>query len=262
MIIDFHTHAFPDAIAPRAMARLELESCRAKHDGTVSGLLRSMDAAGIDKAVICSIATKPEQFSPILRWSRTVASDRLIPFASIHPADPDAVAHVREVRESGLKGIKLHPYYQDFDLAAAELDPLYEAIDAAGLILISHTGYDMAFPRDQRAAPAKIVSLVSRFPQLRFVATHFGAWQDWDEVERLLIGRPLTLEISLTLEYLPAEVAKRMIWSHPPDRLLFGTDSPWGDQGNAIRRLRALDLDEDLLHKILGGNASGIFGLI
>jgi predicted TIM-barrel fold metal-dependent hydrolase len=255
MIVDFHAHAFPDAIAPRAMARLELEHCKAKHDGTVSGLLRSMDRAGIDKAVVCSIATKPEQFAPILRWSRAVASDRLIPFASVHPSDPDAVARIREVKESGLKGIKLHPYYQDFDLGDERLDSFYQAIADSGLVLVSHTGYDMAFPQDQRAAPLKSLRLTSRFPPLRFVATHFGAWQDWDEVERQLIGKPLTLEISLTLEYLSSEVVRRMILAHPFDRVLFGTDSPWGDSLEALQRLRALELDDVLFRKISWENA-------
>jgi predicted TIM-barrel fold metal-dependent hydrolase len=261
MILDTHTHAFPDSIAARAIARLEVGNCKACHNGTISGLLRSMDAAGTDQSVICSIATKPEQFAPILRWSLSVASDRLIPLASIHPADPDAVARVREVRDSGLKGIKLHPYYQDFDLAAESMNPLYEAVSASGLIVIAHTGFDMAFPRDGRASPEKILSVTTRFPELRFVATHFGAWQDWAAVENCLIGKPLMMEISLALEDLPVEVARRMILAHSPDHLLFGTDSPWGEPSEALRRLLALNLDDGLLQKILWGNAARILAI-
>lgn len=260
MIVDFHTHAFPDAIASRAISRLELENCRAKHDGTAAGLLRSMDAAGIDRAVICSIATKPEQFAPILRWSKTVASDRLIPFASVHPADPDPVARVREVRDAGLKGIKIHPYYQEFDLADERLDPFYAEAAAQDLIVVSHTGYDMAFARDQRASPEKILRVIGRFPRLRFVATHFGAWQDWEAVERVLIGKPLWIELSLSLEFLAPEMARRMVCAHPADRLLFGTDSPWGDQSEAVRLVRALNLDPARLEAVLSGNARSLLG--
>lgn len=261
MIIDVHTHVFPDAIAARAIARLEVGNCRAQHDGTVSGLLRSMDRAGIDKAVVCSIATKPEQFEPILRWSRTIASDRLIPLASIHPADPGAVAHVGDVKAAGLAGIKLHPYYQDFDLASEQAFPLYEALAAAGLAVVAHTGYDMAFPRDGRADPAKVAAVTARFPTLKFMATHFGGWQNWREVGVHLIGRPISMEISLSLDTLPAEEARAMVLAHPLDRLYFGSDSPWEDQASALDRLRGLGLPQERLQAILWDNAARFFGI-
>jgi hypothetical protein len=70
-VIDVHAHAFPDELAPRAVSRIEgLAGVRAVLDGTVSSLLRSMDAAGIERSVVLSIATKPSQFESILAWSR------------------------------------------------------------------------------------------------------------------------------------------------------------------------------------------------
>lgn len=255
-VIDFHTHAFPDAIAARAIARLEVPDCKAKHDGTVAGLLRSMDNAGIARSVICSIATKPEQFGAILKWSLSVASDRLIPFASVHPADPQAAARVREVAASGLKGIKVHPYYQDFDLASEALDPLYAAAEASDLMLVAHTGFDMAFPRDRRADATRILTVTRKFPRLRFVATHFGAWEDWADVEHRLVGKPILMETSFMIEALPPGVARRMILAHPPDYVLFGTDSPWGDPIEALQRLGDLNLPNELMRKILWENSS------
>ena len=84
MIIDFHTHAFPDALAHRAVAQLlsEAGEVRSFLDGKVSSLIASMDANGIEASVLCSIATKPSQFEPIFRWSQQIASDRIIPLAS------------------------------------------------------------------------------------------------------------------------------------------------------------------------------------
>ena len=89
-IIDFHAHAFPDALAERAIAHLEKEgNARAFLDGRLSSLLASMDSAGIGRAVVCSIATKPDQFAPILNWSRQIASARIVPLPSVHPKGPD-----------------------------------------------------------------------------------------------------------------------------------------------------------------------------
>lgn len=261
MIIDVHSHAFPDSLAARAMARLETGNARAFTDGTVAGLLRSMDAAGVDRSVICSIATKPEQFDPILKWSLSVQSDRLIPLASVHPADPLAVERVGRVRDAGLKGIKIHPYYQGFDLADEACEPFYAAVEDSGLVLVSHTGYDMAFPRDQRADPSRILKLITRFPRLNFMATHLGAWNDWGSVENVLIGKPVNLEISLTLEFMPHAQAQRMLLAHPANRLFFGSDSPWGDPGDGLKRLRGLELPGTLLRQILSENATALFHL-
>lgn len=255
MIIDIHTHAFPDALAPRAIAKLECGNTKAFTDGTVSGLLRSMDAAGIDRSVICSIATKADQFDPILKWSLEIASERIIPFASIHPADPRAVERVSLVKAAGLTGVKIHPYYQGFDLGDPSLIPFFEAVEKAGLVLVAHTGFDMAFPRDRKGDSARILELLQRHPGLKFLATHFGAWSDWDDVEARLIGREVNMEISLTLELMESERVRRMILAHPADRIFFGSDSPWGNPCRTLALLRSLDLPQSLLENILFRNA-------
>lgn len=255
-VVDIHTHAFPDSLAPRAIAKLEAGNTKAFTDGTAAGLVRSMDEVGITRSVICSIATKPEQFEPIMAWSRSIASARLIPFASIHPADPRAVERVGEVRAAGLAGIKIHPYYQDFQLADAALSPFFGAVEESGLVLVSHTGFDMAFPRDRRADSTQILTLLARHPRLKFLATHFGAWDDWDDVEARLLGKPVNLEISLTLEFLSRERARKFLFSHPADHLFFGSDSPWGHPGHLLRIIKGLDLPASLLEKLLHANAA------
>lgn len=256
MIIDFHTHAFPDAVAEKAIPYLEKEGdIKAKTRGTVDSLLDSMDSAGIERSVICSIATKPEQFAAILEWSLQIRSERLIPLPSIHPGDRHCAERVFTVLAKGFKGIKMHPYYQDYSLSEERLNPLYDALSEAELLLVVHCGYDIGFPRTRCAEPAQILMLHKRFPKLRLVATHFGGWDIWDEVEELLIGREIYMEISFALQYLSREQAIRMLNSHPPEYLLFGSDSPWADQKEYLDRLKSLSLSPQLLTNILGDNA-------
>ncbi|MBN1699899.1 MAG: amidohydrolase [Spirochaetales bacterium] len=263
MIIDFHTHAFPDHIAPNAIAALEAEcSARTKHEGTVSSLLRSMDAAGIDIAIVCSIATKPSQFTPILEWSKTVASDRIVPLPSVHPADPAIAEKMKIISDEGFAGIKMHPYYQEFSLDEERVFPVYKACSEYGLLLVAHTGFDIAFPRDRIADPEKIMAVRARFPGLKFVATHLGGWYDWEEVERRMVGKPVYMETSFSLEDLPPEKVKAMIEGHPREYILFGTDSPWTDQREAIRLLRSLGLGEEREEAILYGNAARLLGMV
>jgi len=255
-IIDFHTHAFPDPVAARAIPALEAKgNVRARLDGTVAALLTSMDQAGIERSVICSIATRPEQYAAIRDWSQQIRSSRIEPLLSVHPADPGLCAHLAEIAALGFRGIKVHPYYQDFVLDEERLAPLYRALIAQNLFVVCHTGYDIGFPRDDRAAPRRIAALIRRFPDLRFIATHLGAWDDWVEVRRHLLGRHLLMDMSFSLAYLPATQARALLQGHSPELLLFGSDSPWDDQHEAVERLRALGLDQGLERRILHTNA-------
>lgn len=256
-IIDFHTHAFPDALAERAMTQLlsETDQVQSFLDGKLSSLIASMDANSIETSVLCSIATKPSQFEPVFQWSQKICSDRIIPLASVHPQDSSGVEHVHQIAESGLKGIKMHPYYQDFYLDDPQLDPLFDAIQAEGLLLTMHTGYDFAFEWIDRASPQQISTVIEKFPDLKLVTTHLGAWQQWDAVEELLIGKPIYMETSFSLKYLNYKQLMRMLLAHPSDYILFGTDSPWTDQGGEIEALSGLGLPEELLERFFYGNA-------
>ncbi len=262
-IIDFHAHAFPDALAPRAMKALleEAPDVRAYLDGTVGDLLRSMDEAGIEKSVICCIATRPEQFEPILRWCAEIRSERLVLFPSVHPGDPDCIGHIRQIRAEGFQGIKLHPFYQDFFADEDRMLRFYEETMRQNLLLVMHTGYDIAFPRIRRADPEKLLRITELFPDLKFVTTHLGAWRQWEEVRRYLLGRAIYMEISFAMEELGPEQAREMIMGHPGDYVLFGTDSPWTDQAKTLCLLEEVGLPEEKLRRILGGNARRLLGL-
>ncbi|MCX8082408.1 MAG: amidohydrolase family protein [bacterium] len=255
-IIDFHTHAFPDNLAEKAIGMLERGGkIPARLDGKISSLLSSMDRCGIEKSVICSIATKPSHFDSILKWSESIASERIIPFPSVHPDDPDMIEHIEIIKKKGFKGIKLHPYYQDFNVNDKKMFSIYKKIEDENLILVLHTGFDFAFERVKKADPEKILEIKKAFPSLKLVTTHLGAWEDWDEVKRLLLGKEIYMEISFALDFLDKKSAKDILMNHPDDYILFGTDSPWTDQEQTLKLFSALNLPSNLEKKILRENA-------
>ncbi len=255
-IIDFHTHAFPEAVAAHAVPALEKAgNVQAYTDGTTAGLLASMDTTGIERSVICSIATRVEQFQPILDWSGKIRSKRLIPLPSVHPEDPDLAGHITTIKELGFVGLKMHPYYQHFYLSEDRMDALYKAVVDNDLLLVLHNGFDIAYPRERRTDPAQVVKILKKFPDLKLVTTHLGGWDDWDEVQRLLIGRPVYMEISFALKYLSQGRARKLITLHPDGYILFGTDSPWVDQQKYLQQLQDLDLGEELFNRIVRENA-------
>ncbi len=239
----------------------EAPGIKAYLDATIASLLRSMDEAGIERSVVCCIATRPAQYDPIFRWCCAIRSERLIPFPSIHPADPAALAHLRQVKAEGFRGVKLHPFYQDFFATEDRMRPYYEEVCRHDLLLVMHTGFDIAFPRLRRADPATMARLHGLFPDLKVVTTHLGAWQQWDEVPAHLLGQPIFIELSLAPDDLPPQQLRDLLLGHAPDFVLFGTDSPWSDQQVTLARIRDLGLPSDRLTKLLYGNAARLLGI-
>ena len=262
-IIDFHAHAFPDDVAASAIPYLEEEGdIRALHDGRIASLLNLMDRDGVEKSVICCIATRPSQFTAIMDWSKHIRSERIVPFPSFHPLDPHAVAHISIISKEGFKGIKMHPYYQQFFLDDEKLFPAYEKISELGLILVMHTGFDIAFPRIRRCDPRQILNVMNRFPELRMVTTHLGAWQQWAEVEDLLAGKKIYMDVSYTLDQLDAARARRIILKHPKEYILFGTDSPWSGARDTCKHLQALELGKEREELILRKNGLALLASV
>jgi len=215
-----------------------------------------MDRVGIEQSVVCCIATRPEQFEPILRWCTEIRSERLIPFPSVHPADPACRDRMRRIAGEGFRGVKLHPFYQDFFADEERMLRFYEEASRHDLLVVMHTGYDIAFPRIRRADPEKLLRITEAFPTLRLITTHLGAWRQWDEVREHLIGREIYMEISFGWDELNAEQAREMIMAHPDGYILFGTDSPWTDQAQTLALVKNLNLPEARLKRILAGNAA------
>ena len=266
-IIDFHTHAFPDFLAARAIGVLEAKAPGHKTftDGTLSGLLREMDSAGVDIAVLCSIATSPNQVHSILDWSLQIASERIIPFASVHPACSSLYETTAQIAKSGLKGIKLHPQYQGFFADDPNVFDIYKAAADHGLILMLHAGYDIAYPTDPRAQPHRIAAVARQFPGLRIVAAHMGGWQDWEQVLEHLAGTDVYFDTSFSIGNSPDDAPKHILQEilnkHSPHRLLFGTDSPWRKHSVELKALQSLNLPDCVMRAILWDNAAALLGI-
>jgi predicted TIM-barrel fold metal-dependent hydrolase len=255
-IIDFHTHAFADAIAERAIAALEAKNhTKPETDGTVRGLIDVMDDAGVAQSVILSIATKPAHASVILDWSLEIASKRIVPFASVHPDSTDLANEIQAIVDAGIKGLKLHPLYQNFAVDDPRVFPLYEMIADSGLVLLMHAGYDIAFGEDDLALPERFVSVLDNFPTLRLVMAHGGGWRCVDGFIEHLAGRNVAIDTSFLVDYTSPEQRAALLARHDTERIVFGSDSPWGSMRDHIALIESLPVDDATKERILFGNA-------
>lgn len=262
-IIDVHTHVFPDDLAPRAVQQLASRSGeKAYTDGTCAGLKAAMQKHSIRWCVIQPVSTRPQQTPSINTFSIALQNDpQLIPFATLHPDYPDYRAEIARLREAGIRGIKFHPDYQQFYVDAPRVFPLYEAIAEAGLIGLFHAGVDIGLGPPYHGTPDRLAEVISKFPQWTIIAAHFGGFQMWDEVERYLIGRNVFLETSYTLPWIDRAQFLRMVRQHGVEKVLFGSDSPWADQGVEIQLLEQSGLTKDELDKIFHANAAKLLNL-
>lgn len=263
MIIDFHTHCFPDSLAERALRQLSkvADDLEFFTDGTVNGLLSSMDKAGIQIGVIQHIATKPSQTPVVNRWAAELNGGRIVSFGTIHPEYAAWRDEIAYLTDAGIKGVKFHPDYQDFIVDEKRLYPIYEAVANAGFVILFHTGLDLGFPPPYKCLPDRLKNVVRDFPGAKIVAAHMGAYGYWEDVEKYLLGGPLYFDTAYCSMGMDFEYLARLIRLHGADKVLFGSDSPWTDQAREVDVIRALRLSQGEIDAVLGGNTAKLLGM-
>lgn len=260
MLIDFHTHAFPETLAPRALsalaAQIKLSPCT---NGTVDDLISKMDIWGVDQAVVCNIATNPKQTTNVNNFAietKQTHGNRIIPLGSIHPAYPDPVSEIEHLHESGIAGLKIHPDYMAFMIDDPAFDVIFDTAATFGMFIITHAGFDVYSPDKVWAPPEKILSRLKRSPDTTLICAHFGGDMMWTEVEEMLLGKNLYIDASLgPIASLSKEQAVRMLLKHDPERILFGSDCPWCSSRETFDYIDSLAIPSGLKEKIYCRNA-------
>jgi len=257
-IIDFHAHIYPEKIAKRATLAISefYEAPPTAHNGSVAELLESGAAIGVERYIVHSTATKPDQVVSINNFiiEETIKEPCLTGFGTLHPDFTDTRNELERIIAAGLKGIKLHPDFQRFEIDALKMDPVYEQIEAVGLPVLVHAG-DMRF---DFSGPRRIARVLDRHPRLKIVAAHFGGYTEWDEALEILAGRDLWFDTSSTFWKIQMETAHRIIVKHGTSRFLFGSDFPMWDHAEELKRFLALELSEEANRAILSGNAKAL----
>lgn len=261
--IDIHTHAFPDTLAERAIEGIAKVSgdIKPKTNGTVSDLIRAMDEGGVNASVIASIATKVPQFEAILNWSRSVMSGRIIPFASIHPEDGGFADKVDKIIASNIRGLKVHTFYQSHAVDEKIWFPLYDAAQEAGLPILFHSGFDVAFAALDLAHPWRFRKVTGNFPKLKIIMAHMGGWLAYKDFLKDMCGKKVMIDTSCSAGLCPIEVAKEILSRHGAENILFGTDCPWGGQKEHIRFVKDFCPDEKAQELIFYKNAERLLGI-
>ena len=260
-IFDMHTHAFPDAIASRAVDALAHNAGIVPYaDGTFAGLQAYERNA--DKFLLLPIATKPQQTHALNHWAAQHQRGKALCFGSVHPDSQCLADELDEIVALGLRGIKFHPDYQHFFIDDERHYKLYEMIFARGLHMIFHSGVDLAFPPPFGSTPLRLKNLCAAFPNEKIISAHMGGYlMEREGAEILSDVKNLWLDTAYATSILPNHELLEFARAHGTDKVLFATDSPWTDFDAAVSSVLNAGFTHEEIQNILYDNAAKLMGV-
>lgn len=262
MLIDFHTHCFPEKIAPLALEKLSFASggLHPYTNGTVEGLKDLMARQGVDKAVVLNIATNATQQRNVNNFAAEINKGNIISFGSVFPDSPDCLEELERIKDLGLKGVKLHPDYQSFNVDDEKMKPIYKKISQLGLITVFHAGFDYGFAPPYGATPDKMEKALKWFDS-PVIAAHWGGIDCGEAVLKHLCGKDIYFDTSFGYGNMPKYYAQKILDTHSADKMLFGTDTPWHTASMELTLLKSLNISDEDFEKITHKNAEKLLNI-
>lgn len=270
MIIDFHTHVFPDKIAGRTLEALSAQGGGLPYfsDGTVAGLLNKMEEADVSVAVNLPVLTNPSQFESVNRFAAGLNESfadkerRIVSFAGIHPLCDGIEEKMKQLKAQGFLGVKIHPDYQDTFFNDEAYLRIFKAAKEEDLIVITHAGVDDGYPNAPvHCTPERVLDVLRKVGHFKLVLAHYGGNRMPNEVFELLAGKDIYFDTAYLLRMIQKEDFLRILEKHGDDRVLFATDSPWSDLRADVETLRSYSLPTTTEQKLFSDNAKRLLGI-
>ena len=260
-IIDSHAHIFPDAIAMKASKNIgKFYGIEMSSNGSVQGLLESGKNIGVDKYIVHSTATTLHQVVPINNFiiEQKNLHPEFIGFMTLHP-DMENIEIKEEIDrciKAGLKGIKLHPDFQRFNIDGFKARKIYKNAEGK-LPILFHMG-DLRF---DYSLPKRLVKTAKRYDNLTCIAAHFGGYRQWQEAGVYKGIKNIYFDTSSSLFMLDPKKAVEIIDVLGEDKFFFGVDYPMWPHSDEFERFMNLELSSETQKKILSENISKLLNL-
>ncbi|GAA1607726.1 amidohydrolase family protein [Actinoplanes couchii] len=214
-------------------------------------ILDRMDAAGVDMAMVCSLAQRIE--NDFIAGLVKAHPDRFIGFGQVMPQADDALDEIARMKDMGISGLKLHPSMHGYHVADhGLLDPVFEKCAELGMPILINA-LDDAF-----CAPLAIEEIAKGHPTVPTIIAHMGAV--WNVPEAIIVAERnphIYLETSATLI---ADV-RRAYARLGPNQILFGSEWPGSDFDLERMKIAKAVPDEADRALVEGGNMARILGL-
>ena len=259
MIIDFHTHIYPERVAAKILSAAKRKlNVEVPGTGGPEDLRRRMSGSGIERSVVLPLAKGREDVSTLNRWVQMVSGDGLIAFGAIHPLMDGLEEELDRLDARGVKGVKIMPLLQEVYPDDPRCGRFYEALIKRNMILVTHAGRDPLDREEVFGTPERFARTIESYPDLRLELAHLGGLGMWEEVQKHLLsaGRNVYFDTAYVSYYMSREELTDLIREIGTDRVLFGSDYPWEDPGRAAEIIRELDFSEQETEGLLWRNAA------
>ncbi len=278
MIIDVHTHIFPpDVIERREMfakrdSSFDFIYCNPKaRMVTFEGLIEEMDAAGVDRSVVCGFPWRSldmcRQHNNYMMEAVKAHPDRLIGLAIANPVAGKACdTELERCFAGGLKGVgEVSADAQGFSLEdKGTTGRLVGAVEEAGLILLLHVNEDVGhfYPGKTPTTPASVYGFLEKFGDVTTILAHWGGglffYELMPEVAKVTSSVYYDTAASPFL-YRP-DVYRLAVDIVGQGRILFGTDYPLLRMQRHLNEIDQARLSDEAREAILGKNALAMLG--
>lgn len=230
----------------------------ARHSGrtqTPSDLLRAMDRAGVDRALLLPfpIVEDMRREHDLIAAAVRAHADRFTGAACIPPFIPeiDFRDELRRCAESlGLRALKLQPQYQPLNPVGSRSDFLFAAALEHRMPVIVHTGSGAPF-----ALPSLYIMPARKFPDLPIILGHAGGSVYMLET---IVAASVCPNIHIELSSLMPHHVREIVNHVPSHRLLVGADLPESLE-TEMHKVLTMDLHPETQRRILWSNARLLF---
>lgn len=198
---------------------------------------------------------------PIYRKGGT-ENKRIVPFgwANIREGAEKAREDARLcLEEYGCAGVKLNGAQNEYYIDCPEAMSVMEVVAARNGMIAFHIGADYPDFTD----PIRAERAARAFPDTKFLMVHMGGAGEPDVSQRVIETAARNPNMYLVGSAIPAAKVKAAIDTLGPDRILFGSDTPFYNAADVIREYDRMlsGYDEEVRRKIMGENAGRLFGL-
>ena len=279
MIVDIHTHTFPEVIRkererffPNEPAfKLLYETPNARMVSATE-TVATMDAEGVDVSVVfgfpwSDIDTCRMNNDYVLEAVRR-HPDRLRGFCCVDPALPGAADEVARCLDGGLSGVGELAFYRSGidDDCVKRLAPIMEICHGRDVPVMVHTNEPVGhrYPGKTPNTLVQIYNLAKAYPENTLILAHWGGG--------IFFYRLLKREVKETLKNVYYDTAASPFLYDPAvyrlaaelagsDKILFGTDFPLLKPARYYREVEASGLDAAQRKQVLGENAAALLKL-
>ena len=280
MIIDAHTHIFPDEIRKNrekyfsgepAFKKL-YQSPKSRLIGAQE-MLAAMDDSQVDKAVVFGFPWKnSELFKRHNDYIHEVVGrypDRFIGLGCFDPFSKGAEEEARRcLQKSGLSGIGELAFYQSGieDSALGRLEPVMEICRDRNLPVLIHTNEPIghSYPGKTPNTLAQIYQLIQAFPQNKIILAHWGGGLFFFSLLKKEIKQSLKhvyFDTAASPYLYDADVYRLAIQLAGAEKILFGSDFPLLPPVRYFDEMKAAGLSEDEMQQICGENTARLFNI-